>query len=373
MNKKERIVMIENKLSVLEDAIDSSVNGVIITNKNDEINYVNQTFLDMFEYDNENQVIGTKATDFFVSRKIRKLSYVEELISENEGETEEFLVQKKDNTEFYVEVSSSKVTNKKNEKVGQMASFVNIDKRKQMEEKLQHSQKLETIGQIMTGIAHQMNTPLAVIMTRLQILEDEFSKTKNEYLITQLDAVNSNVDRISEIIKKLLGFSRATDPDKKEISINVILNEVMFFISTHAKKNHVEVITNFTKNLPHVNALKNKMEQVFLNIIMNAFDAMPDGGKLSIESKLGKQKRTIEIIISDTGTGMSENAITNIFNPFFTTKPSGKGTGLGMYISNEVVKEHNGKILVESKLKKGAKFIISLPIKSKGNKNEHSL
>ena len=365
MVEKINIKKLERRLSILEEAIESSINGIIITDMKGEITYVNPSFLEMFEYENEEEVLGSKAADLFVTDEVQRFSDVEIIIDSTKGETEEFKVFHKDESEFYVEVSSDNIKDKNGNIIGRMASFVDISERKLLENRLQHSQKLEVIGQIMTGIAHQMNTPLAVILTRLKILEEELITINNKYLIEQIESVNSNIEKISEIIKKLLGFSRSIDPDKEGININDILTDIMSFVITHAQKLNIKIQTDFEKNIPDLYVIKNKMEQVFLNIVMNAFDAMTDGGKLTISTDVITlhRKKYLQIMFIDTGTGMSDEAQKNIFNPFFTTKPSGKGTGLGMYISKEIIEEINGTIQVNSIENKGTELIILIPSK----------
>jgi PAS domain S-box-containing protein len=363
MPEQINIKKLERQLSVLEEAIESSINGIVITNLKGEITYVNPSFLEMFEYNTEAEVMGMKAAELFVTEAVQKFDDVEAIIDSKKRETEEFKVFHKDDSEFYVEVSSDNIKDKSNNIIGRMASFVDISERKLLEDRLQHSQKLETIGQIMTGIAHQMNTPLAVILTRLKIVEDELNKINSDYLIEQVKTVESNVEKISDIIKKLLGFSRTVDPDKEEVNVNEVLNEIMAFVLTHAQKLHIKILTDFEKSIPDLMMIKNKIEQVFLNIIMNAFDAMPDGGQLSIITDVVTihRKEFLKISFKDTGTGMSEGAQSSIFNPFFTTKPSGKGTGLGMYISKEILEEVNGKIQVTSEINKGTEISILIP------------
>lgn len=360
------IKKMEQKINILEDAIESSINGIIITDLKGEITYVNPSFLEMFEYDKKAEVIGMRAAELFVTEEVQKFSDVEAIIDSQNSETEEFKVFHKDESEFYVEVSSNNIKDKKGNFIGRMASFVDISEKKLLEDQLQHSQKLETIGQIMTGIAHQMNTPLAVILTRLRIIEDELGIINSDYLIDQIKTVETNVEKISEIIKKLLGFSRTIDPDKVEVNVNVVLEEIMVFVLTHAQKLNIKIIRDFEKSIPDLMMIKNKIEQVFLNIIMNAFDAMPEGGELSICTDVVTihGKEFLKINFKDTGTGMSEVAEKSIFNPFFTTKPSGKGTGLGMYISKEIIEEVNGKIQVSSEINTGT--VISILIPSSG-------
>ncbi|KQC10494.1 MAG: hypothetical protein APR54_03095 [Candidatus Cloacimonas sp. SDB] len=236
--------------------------------------------------------------------------------------------------------------------------FIDITDRKRIEDKLRQSQKMETVGQIAAGMAHEINTPLAVINTRLQILRDEIEISRNPAAVKQIENINKNIYRMSGIIERLLNFSR-TKEKKVLININEVLDEVLFFVTSRAKKGNINLILNFTPEPPLLLLYKNRIEQVFLNIVMNSFDAMSEGGNLKISTAVTNSD--IRVIFADNGCGMSTESLQKIFDPFYTTKPLGKGTGLGMYISYGIVKEHDGDIILESKLDKGTKVTIILP------------
>lgn len=237
--------------------------------------------------------------------------------------------------------------------------LIDITERKRIEEKLEQSQKMEAIGQIAAGIAHEINTPLAVITTRLEILKEQIEQLKCTKAVNQIDIINKNIYRMSGIIERLLGFSRNKDSEFSLIDPAEILEEVLFFVKTQARKKMIEINFKKTKEHRHLKLHKNKIEQVFLNIIMNAIDAMPEGGILTIEVK--NIKTMSQIIFTDTGEGMSDKTIEKIFDPFFTTKKIGKGTGLGMYISYGLIKEMNGEIQIESHVDKGTTITVLLP------------
>ncbi len=236
--------------------------------------------------------------------------------------------------------------------------------RKRFEERMYHSQKMESMGQLSAGVAHQLNTPLAVISTRLQILEDDIQKAGDIAYLENVRKVLESSDKMSAIISRLLTFSRQSEDVKDITDINHLLNEILLFVEVNARKNKVKLKSDFSENLPKIPVFRNKLEQVFVNIIINAFDAMPKGGGMTIRTDQVKRNNLpcIAICFSDTGTGMLKKVKENLFEPFFTTKPAGKGTGLGMFVSYGIIKEHNGEIRVRSKPAEGTQIEIYLPV-----------
>jgi len=236
--------------------------------------------------------------------------------------------------------------------------------RKRLEEQLYHSQKMESMGQLSAGVAHQLNTPLAVISTRLQILEDDIQKAGDIEYLEDVRKVLESSDKMSAIISRLLTFSRQSEDVKETTDINHLLQEILLFVEVNARENEVKLKNDFSENLPNIPVFRNKLEQVFLNIIINAFDAMPKGGVLTVQTDRVRRNNIsyIAIYFTDTGTGMLKKVKENLFEPFFTTKPAGKGTGLGMFVSYGIVKEHTGEILVQSKQGNGTQIEIYLPV-----------
>jgi len=236
--------------------------------------------------------------------------------------------------------------------------------RKKLEEQIFQSQKLELIGHLAAGVAHQLNTPLAVIMMRLQMLKEDLATVAKKGTLEQLDSVVNSSRKMSTIIQDLLGFSRVSKLQKETVQIENLLNQILNFVEVRARQQNVNVVKDFPENPTSFEADKNRLEQAFLNIIVNALDAMPDGGTLAVG--IGKTKisetnyATIEF--RDTGTGIATAEISKIFDPFFTTKPAGQGTGLGLSVTYEIIRSHGGDVQVESKKGEGALFRILLPL-----------
>lgn len=245
------------------------------------------------------------------------------------------------------------------------------------------SGKLATLGEMATGIAHEINQPLGGIslITQGLILAKLRDKLSDELLFEKLNAIVEQVDRINKIIGHLRTFARQSDQTKTVIDIKKPLLDVFKLIGEQLNKRNITVDLNVEEDLPSVLADHNKLEQVFLNLIGNAMDAIGElervGRKVKVESEVLEWMKTLEkriairaysdnesviVEIIDSGLGIPKPIINKIFEPFFTTKEVGKGTGLGLSITYGIVKEFDGTIEVESEEMKGSKFIIKLPI-----------
>jgi signal transduction histidine kinase len=237
----------------------------------------------------------------------------------------------------------------------------------ELERSLRQSEKLATIGQLASGLAHEIGTPLNIIGGRVELtkrrLEDKEEAQKN------LDIISNQTTRITKIIQELLGFARKKGPGEKPVLVGSLLETTLDFVEHQIRKQHVTVVKDIQDNLPSVIGDSDQLQQVFLNLILNAIQSMPDGGTLRVfalstyTSKKGladgRQQDYVAVSIADTGKGMESEVIQNIFNPFFTTKD--KGTGLGLTISQGIVQDHEGWIDVESEVGKGSTFKVYLP------------
>ena len=251
------------------------------------------------------------------------------------------------------------------------------DELKEMQDKLIQSEKLKAIGQLASGVAHEMRNPLGIIMQGVAYLEQIISPEAKDSRET-LSIIKDSAQRADGIVISLLDYSRVTKLDLHPEDIDSILENSLNLVKTELKS--IEVVRENQKELPRVLVDKNKLTQVFINLFMNAIHAMPDGGKLIIRSfikpleetrsildeRLGDVseagKNVIVVEIEDTGMGISEENLKKIFDPFFTTKGMGKGTGLGLSISRNIIIMHKGLMEVKSQVNKGTRMMITLII-----------
>ena len=230
---------------------------------------------------------------------------------------------------------------------------------KELEKALYHADKLATIGTLVSSISHEIKTPLVSLKTFTQLLASRIND--RDFQKKFIEIVPQEIEHLQQIVDNLLAFAKTQTANFECIEITKIVNEILLFLQYEITKNRIEVIKNFSDRNIFVLGDEQQLRQVFLNVIMNAIQAMPSGGRLTIEIETDKNNNSQVVIkICDTGIGISPENIKKIFLPFFTTKP--QGTGLGLSISNKIVKEHNGTIEFESEIGKGSIFLIKLPV-----------
>ena len=236
---------------------------------------------------------------------------------------------------------------------------------KNREEQLLQSGKMAAVGTLTAGIAHELNNPLNNISLITESLIDEYDEWVKEEKIKMLKDIFAQVERAGATVANLLDFTRRDKSSFEQISINDVLNRTLKFLENEIHVNNVQLEKDFGMNLPQVHGNHHNLQQVFLNIFLNAIQAMPDGGLLKVRSCVDNSS-FIQIDITDTGMGISPENKEKIFDPFFTTKVVGKGTGLGLSVSYGIIKQHQGEISVESKLGEGSTFSIKIPISKNG-------
>lgn len=252
------------------------------------------------------------------------------------------------------------VFGEKDEIIKAVVLFEDITERKRMEEKLILTEKLAAIGHLSAGLAHEINNPLSGMLLMLKHLQRESLPEEEKRLY--LNLIEQGLLRIQKLLQDLLNFSRSTEIRKEKTSVNELLEEVLELSSYLLEKYEITVKKDLALDLPEILLDRNKMEQVFLNIILNAIQAMEESQERVLTIKTELKNGFIRISFKDTGPGVPEAIRNRIFDPFFTTKPPGKGTGLGLSVSLVIVEKHGGKLYLDRE-KGGANFIIELPLR----------
>ncbi len=231
----------------------------------------------------------------------------------------------------------------------------------QKQEELIQSKKMASIGTFSSGIAHEINNPLNNISLSADTLLEEFSSMDQEEVMEILDDIMIQTERASKIVRNLLNFSRAQSSETQPLYIDFVLHKTTDLIANELRINQVVLRKNIADLLPRVNGDLQKLQQVFLNLIINAEQAVSEGGMITVKAR-ATDDGFIRTDIIDNGVGIAQEDVEQIFDPFFTTKEAGKGTGLGLSIVYAIVKKHNGYIEVASKLGEGTTFSVYLPV-----------
>lgn len=256
-----------------------------------------------------------------------------------------------------------------NDEIGLLAESFNqmslkmaadIEQLQKLNEQLVRTEKLAAVGTLAAGVAHEVNNPLASISSLVQMLQTQPDLDANTQETLRL--VQSQVTRITQVTRDMLNFARVRPAARIEVDVNSILAASLRLANFDRNFQKLHLTTKLSENTPKILLDSDQIQQVFLNLLLNARDAMPEGGEIQIETKFVKDEVVVEI--ADTGAGISPENLSQIFDPFFTTKPAGKGTGLGLAVCYGIITAHGGRIEVISNNEKGTKFIVGLPVNS---------
>ena len=228
------------------------------------------------------------------------------------------------------------------------------------------SEKLASLGKMAAGVAHEINNPLTSILLNTYLLLEDCGETDEER--ESLTLIADEASRAAQIVAGLLDFARQTPAQEVRADINDIIERTVQLHEMQASVRNIRIEKTLDRSLPSVNLDKNKIQQVFSNLIMNAREAMPEGGTLSVSSRLGRDGAFMEIVFSDTGVGIPEDNIPKLFDPFFTTKSF--GTGLGLAVSYGIIRQRGGTIDVQSEVGRGAVFTVRLPLEDKAEETQ---
>jgi two-component system NtrC family sensor kinase len=323
------------------------------------------------------EILGYKTNDVVGKLNITQV-YPEGMAKKVMGKLREGNVRRKGRLKFYPvvllkkdgqiaegNISASIVYDENRQEIATVGIFMDLKERLEMErrlkttqEQLLQSEKLAAMGRLTSQIAHELNNPLYGIMNTLELMKTEISPGNNRRKI--LEMALSETVRLTELLHKMLTFSKPDQKEKQPVDINTILDEILLLHEKQFSENNIIIEIHLADGMPSVLASKNQLRQVFLNMFHNAGDAMPDGGTLTVKTAVEDGEIAIEI--SDNGIGINEKDIKNIFDAFFTTKSSVKGVGLGLSVCYGFIAEHGGDIQVTSEQGVGTCFKITLPV-----------
>jgi len=247
--------------------------------------------------------------------------------------------------------------------IGRIIIIDDITERIGLESQLSQAEKMSSIGLLAAGVAHEVNTPLAVISSYAQMLAKQVSG--DEKKTSLLEKITRQTFRASEIVNNLLNFSRTSGTEFAQIDVNKIIVDTLALLEHQFKTGRVKVQDDLAADLPPIHGNPGKLQQVFLNLFLNAKDAMPDGGVLKVCTAINVSG--VHVSVADSGTGIAPEHIARIYDPFFTTKTTNgsgerRGTGLGLSVTYGIIQEHAGKIRVESQPGAGTQFHLDFPV-----------
>lgn len=238
--------------------------------------------------------------------------------------------------------------------------------RVRLEEQLVQSEKLAAMGLLAQSMAHELGNPLSIMTSTLQYVRDQLGQTGHTTLTGAMDVIMESVNQMRELLLDLSGFTGAQRPRFAATDLRRALSQVLALIQREAEQHNIQIVRHFDDHLPECEVDTREIKQLFLNLLKNAIEAMPGGGRLSVTMGLvppatPESAAAIRLEIADTGVGMSDSEMRSIFRPFYSTKP--KGTGLGLPFCRRVAEEHGGEITVSTQFGKGSTFVVILPVK----------
>lgn len=349
----------EKELRFLQfsEVIHRTINPIEITDASGKIVYVNPAFEKASGY-SKDELIG-KNPNILSSGKHQKEFWkkVWETILAGKVWVGEVENRRKNGEPLHTQLLISPITGKDGRVVGFLGAHQDITEQKRLQEQLVHSQKMESIGTLAAGIAHEVGNPLTSISSLVQVIQ---RTTKDAFAQEKLELVKNQINRIAGTIRQLVDFSRPSNYEAQLTDVNQLVRESLGMVQYGKKARDVHFHLNLAPLLPKISVVQDQLIQVFINIFMNAVDAM-EGEEGHVIVTTLKENGYLKVIFEDTGKGIAPRDLGKVFDPFYTTKKPGEGTGLGLWVSYGIIKNFGGDIQVKSELGKGSTFTVILP------------
>jgi PAS domain S-box-containing protein len=335
-----------------------TVNPIQITDAQGRMVYVNPAFEKATGYPKEELIGGNP--NVISSRKYTKEFWVKvwNTISAGKVWTGEIENRRKDGRPLFTQLLISPILNNDGVVVGYLGSHRDVTEQRALEQQLMHSQKMESIGTLAAGIAHEVGNPLASISSVVQVLmrtvDDQFARDK-------LGLVQSQVHRITKIIRDLVDFSRPSNYEVRTTDVVKVLTDAVEIVKMGKKAKQITFATHVRQQIPLLSLVPDQISQVFINILLNAVDSLQEKAG-TITTNFERDDAAVRVSITDNGCGIEGEHLPKVFEPFFTTKPVGEGTGLGLWVSYGIVKSLRGDLTVRSARDRGTTFTVVLPL-----------
>jgi PAS domain S-box-containing protein len=344
---------------ILAAALATMDQPVLILGVDAKVQYANTAAVREYGYE-PSEIAGLSVDDFVVaSARLSRRQTIPPLPQDKALWIGEHIHRRKDGTEFPAAVTLSHIRDASDNIIGLVIGIRNLTEERRVADHLGRTEKLAAIGELVAGVAHELNNPLTGISTFAQLLlEDELESEQ----IESVSLIKREADRAIGVIRDLLLFARKTDARDVPVDINTIVRHTVRLRALASRSSGIEVHMQLDESNPKVRGDEQKLQQVLLNLLVNAESALRDAKVRHLSVITRSRDGTVTIVVSDTGHGMAESVSQRVFEPFFTTKPPGEGTGLGLSVSYGIVQAHEGVISVESAPDVGTTFTISLPL-----------
>jgi len=339
--------------------VETSLDGIVL-HRDMNLLYVNRACLKMFNYQDPGQMLGRSLLQFLDPQYRQAATRWLGQLARGATKPRVFEMKgvQKDGRKFDLEGISIPTTYE-----GQPAiqtHIRDITHKKHLEEQLSRTEKLAALGQLAAGVAHEINNPLGGILVYSYLLLEDLEPSRPER--AQVEKIVREATRCKEIVQGLLEFSRYMPSKMVPLNVNDVLTEVFFLLEDHLVFQDIQLIQDLAPDLPPILGDKSKLEQVFINLLMNSGESIKGQGKLTVSTSLAPGGERVHLRFEDTGPGIPPNYLSRLFDPFFTTKEIGQGVGLGLSISYGIIQKHLGRIYVERTSPEGTVFVIELPV-----------
>ena len=353
---EQKALQIEKLKDFNENILQSSNIGLVALDWDDRIESWNAAMERLYGMEAA-QALGQRLEGLFPAELVREVNARKQ--DPRPSSLYKFYLQRGDGQRVVTHIAIAPLVSKEGTPIGRLLLFDDVSERVQLENQLMQNEKLTSLGLLAAGVAHEVNTPLAVISNNAQLLARQLAAGDEQRPL--VEKIIKQTFRASEIVNGLLNFSRTTATTYGVVDLNKLIQETLSLMEPQLRSGHVQVAAELAHPLPTVYGNAGKLQQVFLNLFLNAKDAMPEGGTLAVRTRPLDSRLQVEV--TDSGTGIPREQLHKIYDPFFTTKSTahGRGTGLGLAVSYGIIQEHGGTIQVSSSVGQGTSFLLEFP------------